>query len=109
MPLTRTNLEDRCIQYGYGELDRVRFQDFLNQRYRDILNRHRWSWNQSTSTLTLTAATNSATLLQTSYIYFGRLRPTTMNTLEPAYVEWIKRAASPLIVPRVIPLHESRF
>lgn len=88
MGLTRTQLEDRCIQYNYGELDRVRLGDFLNQRYRDVLARHRWSWNRSVSTVNLTAGTNSISLPSINYIFFGRLRPLGVGVHEPEYIAW---------------------
>lgn len=88
MGLTRTNLEDRCLQYGYGEGDRTRFQDFLNQTYRDVLARHRWSWNRATTSLSLTAGNNSVSLPAANYIFFGRLRPTTLEVNPPDFVEW---------------------
>lgn len=91
MGLTRLQLEDRCIQYGFGELDRTRFTDFLNQRYRDVLGRHRWSWNRTVSTVSLTAGTNSITLDNDAYIYFGRLRPLAVGVREPAFVEYDSR------------------
>lgn len=88
MGLTRLQLEDRVLQYGYGELDRTRFTDFINQAYRDVLGRHRWSWNVSAVPVTLAAGTNTTTIAGTTYIFFGRLRPTIVGIREPDFVEW---------------------
>lgn len=86
--LTFKNLQDRCLDYGYGEVDRNRFKTWLNEAQMDIMTRRRWSWAGATQTITTSANTqNYTTLTDTAVIYWGRLKPTVSSIPEPRYID----------------------
>lgn len=57
--------------------------------YRDIAGRHRWSWLEESVSITTTAAAPTTAITTADFMYFGRLRPNSANTLlTPDFVPW---------------------
>lgn len=87
MALTYKNIQDRILEFGYGEADRDRIKNYINQAYRDIASRYRWAWTEGSEALTTTAS-QGYTLVPPALDYFGRLRPGEAGLDEPRFVDW---------------------
>lgn len=87
---TYQNLQDQVISYGWGEVDRDRIKQFINDAYRQIASERRWSWTEATQNIATTAGTgtNSLGALTTNYpAFWGRLMPTAAGQKEPKFLD----------------------
>jgi hypothetical protein len=87
--LTFVQLQDRVLNYGYGEVDRTRVKSWINQAYDDVISRRRWSWLEATETVTTVANQQTLTLsgITDPPLYWGRLRPNAVGVREPVYLD----------------------
>jgi hypothetical protein len=87
--LTYKNLQDRCLTYGYGEVDRANFKTWLNEAYEEIVRSYKWSWAEATYSLSTVAGTQTVSLASVTHpiVFFGRLKPASSTTLyAPRYL-----------------------
>lgn len=77
MALTYKNLQDRCLTYGYGEVDRTNLKTWLNEAYEDLVRQHKWPFLEATATITTVAGTQTVAVpTSPPVLFFGRLKPT---------------------------------
>lgn len=90
---TYQNIQDDCLDYGYGEADRNRFKAWINDAYMDVFGRRRWSWAEGTTTLSLSAGASSASMpsMSSTPYQFGRIQKVTTPSSgfdRPEYVDY---------------------
>lgn len=87
MALTYLNLQDRCLTYGYGEVDRNNFKSWLNEAYEDLIRQYRWPFLQATATITCSPGTQTVAVpTSPPVLFFGRLKPTYDGIDEPRFL-----------------------
>jgi hypothetical protein len=81
MPLTYKNLQDRCLTYGYGEVDRNNFKTWLNEGYEDLVRQYKWPFLQATASIATVAGTSTVAIpTSPPVLFFGRLKPANDDT-----------------------------
>lgn len=88
MALTYKNLQDRCLTYGYGEVDRANIKTWLNEAYENLVHQYRWPFLQATASIVTVAGTQTVALpTSPPVLFFGRLKPgASTTTTEPRYL-----------------------
>jgi hypothetical protein len=88
VPLTYKNLQDRCLTYGYGEVDRNNVKTWLNEAYEDLIRQHKWPFLEAVAAITTVAGTQTVALpTSPPVLFFGRLKPNSaVTTTEPRYL-----------------------
>lgn len=88
MALTYKNLQDRCLTYGYGEVDRANFRTWLNEAYEELVRSYKWPFLEATASITTVAGSPTVSVpTSPPVLFFGRLKPNSVTTLtEPRYL-----------------------
>jgi hypothetical protein len=80
------DLQDRCLTYGYGEVDRNNFKVWINQSYMEVVGSWRWSWLEASTTLATVAGTQTYAV-PTDMLTFGKLVPDDTAAPFPEYTD----------------------
>lgn len=85
---TFKDLQDSFLEYGYGEVDRTRAKNWINDKYFQLCALRRWHWLEDEAAVA-TVASTATTALTTSVMSVARLRPTAATGgFDPEYVEF---------------------
>lgn len=80
---TLAQIATACARYGFGGTDDIaRLKAFINETYRDLFYRQKWTWAENITTITLNAGASSATVPSGSYQY-GEIRKVTSPSTYP--------------------------
>lgn len=88
MALTYKNLQDRCLTYGYGEVDRANFKSWLNEAYEELVRSYKWPFLEATASIVTVAGTQTVAIPSSPpVLFFGRLKPaSSTTTTEPQFL-----------------------